>query len=321
MLHDCRRTCEIMFEKYKVPSFFIAKDAVLSCFALGRTTGLTVDIGTNGTVITPVLDGWADTRNIKRSMVGGRYLDAYVLSVLKTKGIEPLPLFRLIKTVTQDKRILVSQNPNIVSVHPSYDALMKLDIGRDLKESTCRMAESTLMEADPRYINIPQVPYELPDGTIVDLGIERFQVPEILCDPTPENLYVNDLALLGLGQLPAVLGYQPVLDTPISRLACDSVLKCDPENYAGLLSGLTITGGSSKFEGCPERLKSEIERTIHLTIPGAKVRSISAGPSERALCTWLGGSILASLGSFHDMWMTKHDYGEYGATIVDKKCP
>lgn len=53
-------------------------------------------------------------------------------------------------------------------------------------------------------MNIPLIPYELPDGTVIDLGIERFQVPEILCDPIVSNTYINDLALLGFGQQPQV---------------------------------------------------------------------------------------------------------------------
>jgi actin-like protein 6A len=93
-----------MFEKYQVPAFFLAKDAVLSAYSLGllclalfflnkqltfiagRTTGLSIDIGNNGTIITPVLDGWAEVKNMTRSIIGGRYLDAYVLTLLKSKG-------------------------------------------------------------------------------------------------------------------------------------------------------------------------------------------------------------------------------------------
>ena len=48
---------------------------------------------------------------------------------------------------------------------------------------------------------------------------------------------------------------------------------------------------------------------------------ISPAVSERALCAWLGGSILASLGSFHEMWISRQEYEEYGASIVDRKCP
>ncbi|XP_028080475.1 actin-related protein 4-like isoform X3 [Camellia sinensis] len=37
------RTAELMFEKYKVPALFLAKNAVLTSFASGRATFLVVD--------------------------------------------------------------------------------------------------------------------------------------------------------------------------------------------------------------------------------------------------------------------------------------
>ncbi|KAF8391957.1 hypothetical protein HHK36_022297 [Tetracentron sinense] len=39
------RTAELMFEKYKVPALFLAKNAVLTSFASGRATSLVVDRG------------------------------------------------------------------------------------------------------------------------------------------------------------------------------------------------------------------------------------------------------------------------------------
>ena len=36
---------------------------------------------------------------------------------------------------------------------------------------------------------------------------------------------------------------------------------------------------------------------------------------------WIGGSILASLGSFQQMWISKHEYEENGKGQVDRKCP
>ena len=50
--------CELIFEKYRAPAFFLSKDAVLSCYACGKTTGLVIDVGASGTTVTPVLDGW-----------------------------------------------------------------------------------------------------------------------------------------------------------------------------------------------------------------------------------------------------------------------
>jgi actin-related protein len=39
------RLAEIMFESFHTSALFMSKDAVLSCYAAGRTTGLVVDMG------------------------------------------------------------------------------------------------------------------------------------------------------------------------------------------------------------------------------------------------------------------------------------
>lgn len=227
-----------MFEKFDIPSFFLSKEAVLSCYACGRTSGLVIDVGASGTMISPVLDGWVDSKGLNRSVVGGRYMDAYILSLLRSKGLNPSPLFRLIKTVN-DRKIVVEKNVSLSNVHPSYDALMNLDIGRDLKESACRMGDTTISDTDVRYTNIPCTPYELPDGTVLDLGYERFQVPELLCDPLPLEQEI-ELALLGIGSSKCTTF--PSSFQPVPRLICDSILKCDPESQATLFSNLVVTG-------------------------------------------------------------------------------
>merc|ERR1719242_1092223 len=45
------------------------------------------------------------------------------------------------------------------------------------------------------------------------------------------------------------------------------------------------------------------------------------GPQERRYGSWIGGSILASLGSFQQMWVSKQEYEEGGRAQVDRKCP
>lgn len=64
-----------------------------------------------------------------------------------------------------------------------------------------------------------------------------------------------------------------------------------------------------------ERLHNEITA---LAPASAKVR-ITA-PEERKYSVWIGGSILASLSTFQDMWVTKKEYEENGANIVHRKC-
>ena len=65
---------EIMFEKYNVPAFFLVKNAVLSAFANGRTTGLVIDSGAAQTSAVPVHEGYVLQQAIVRSPLAGDYL-------------------------------------------------------------------------------------------------------------------------------------------------------------------------------------------------------------------------------------------------------
>lgn len=50
------------------------------------------------------------------------------------------------------------------------------------------------------------------------------------------------------------------------------------------------------------------------------VRTRILAPPERNIAAWIGGSILCSLSTFQNRWMSKHDYDEYGPSIVHQKC-
>ena len=68
----------------------------------------------------------------------------------------------------------------------------------------------------------------------------------------------------------------------------------------------------------PTSLRLYIYRT---TLPHFSVKAIAAPAIERSICPWLGGSILGSLGAFRDIYMSKAEWKEHGAALLDKKCP
>jgi len=41
---------------------------------------------------------------------------------------------------------------------------------------------------------------------------------------------------------------------------------------------------------------------------------------ERKYCVWIGGSILSSISTFSDMWITKEEFDDAGESIVHRKC-
>jgi actin-like protein 6A len=97
------------------------------------------------------------------------------------------PAFRLRRTATAAEPfgVLVADRQDLGAVHPRFEAFANLECARDVKEALARTADSTLLEGDARYANIPVTPYELPDGTLIEVNIERFQMAEVLFDPSP----------------------------------------------------------------------------------------------------------------------------------------
>jgi len=69
------------------------------------------------------------------------------------------------------------------------------------------------------------------------------------------------------------------------------------------------------YPGLSDRMQKEI---TSLAPSSMKVRIIA--PPERKYSVWIGGSILASLSTFQQMWISKQEYDESGPSIVHRKC-
>lgn len=365
-----RKTMEFLFEAYSAPAAFLSKDAVLSCYACGKTSGLVVDMGASGTVLSPVQDGWLESKGLIRSPLGGRAADAHISTIFSK--IDMTPAFRLQKRVNMDTNELKVQiRQDLGEVHPSYDAYMRMEVMKDMKESITKMAETPPDVTDPRWVNLPLVPYELPDGTIVDVGVQRFLTSELyvfpesvrLDHPLLQGLYKrstgsgeagaagagsssnssssgsgssgsgsssgdsaskrgNELIAAAEARYAAAVKESVGLAS-IPKLICDSIVRSDSEMQTMLLANMVLSGGSACVEGLSDRLKAEVDIILYSAgaAPGYRSRMMTVAPQERAICAWLGGSILGSLGSFHELWISKKEYEEYGPRIVDRKCP
>ena len=102
-----------MFEKFQAPALFVSKDAVLNCYSVGRTTGLVIDVGYAGSVISPVLDGWVESKGINRCLVGGRCMDAHLSHLLKRRlgpSVRIYPHFRVSKSLIANRSQICSSH-------------------------------------------------------------------------------------------------------------------------------------------------------------------------------------------------------------------
>jgi actin-related protein len=135
--------------------------------------------------------------------------------------------------------------------------------------------------------------YELPDGTVVQVGSERFRAPEALFQPS-------------------MLGREA---DGIHRMTFDSIKQADIDVRRELYSNIVLSGGTTMYPGLKERMGKELTA---LAPASAKVKIVA--PEERKYSVWIGGSILSSLTSFSDMWITKAEYDESGPRLVHRKC-
>jgi actin, other eukaryote len=92
-------------------------------------------------------------------------------------------------------------------------------------------------------------------------------------------------------------------------------MKTDIDIRRDLYSNCVMSGGSTMFAGIASRVQKELES---LAPSSMKIKVIA--PPERQYSVWIGGSILSSLSTFQQMWVSNAEFQEAGPGIVHRKC-
>lgn len=365
---------ERAFEGLGVPAAYLARGSAMAAFSSARTTACVVDVGHQGSLAVPVVDGYALRKSVVESVVGGMYLseklrgwtekelrgrpdydgDAYEGKgdrlrahhevkrerLVSDAGVRKFKTTDLIDTVQmralteghrQFYRLRVidevkahtfrvsqgktpsTEDPSIagkepVKPHINGGALSvkgKKESGGEVKDGGSDEKEGSDgnggapkqnqgKEKSPGSILMAE--YELPDGNVVSVR--------------------EDEGVLFADELFTTAGTDKV---SLPELAFRAVSACDMDVRRDLFGGVVLTGGTSLISGTVERFTRELAvKTPQMY----KLKVLAATNAiERSCGPWIGGSIVASLGTFQQTWVSKAEYAELGSHGVLRKCP
>ena len=277
---------QVAFEELRVPAMYLAAPAVLALYANNKTTGLAVGIGHGCTQIMPVFEG---------------YQLGYASSGMEMAGRE----------IETQLRVLMHEG------HSGGDALQRqlerMD-WRALKESVCEVrpyrgaaafhapdaAEAdggqTAAAASSTSASPPPKSFSLDAQTTVTVAAEQYQ-------GAPEILFAPD-AFPDRKRSPSSLPEKIHL----------SLQQCEPDTRRELLSNVLLYGGTATLPGLDARLEAELVDVVPSSMHVGVHRAY-----EPAWASWQGGSILASLTAFQQMWVTRQEYNESGPPCIMRK--
>lgn len=277
---------ELFFETLRAPAIFFSPPAVLSLYASGRATGVVLDVGEGVAHCIPVYEGYALVHSMTRSDVAGRDVTKRLQLLLRKSGLafSTTAECDLVKKIKEDVCFVQSS---------SQQQQQQMQDGRDKGGSTTSSSSKNATTTPTNNSNdMHKAIYQLPDGQTVQISQERYMAPEILFQPS----------LIGSEEM------------GVANALVDSIMKSDLDLRPTLFSQIVLAGGSTCLPGFGDRLLEETRRKcpVHTRI------RISA-PPERVYSAWAGGSILASLATFKDMWVTREEYEEHGCRILHSR--
>lgn len=290
-----KQVMEYCFEETKTPAAYLAKSAVCSLFSAGRGSGLVIDAGAETLSITPVVDGLVLNKPSIRTKRAGNYLNQQILAALTDANHEIVPWYQVSNKEAVPLGEPAKYTKRDIETTTSYHDLQVQRVIDGFKESTVQVSATPLDDTT----ETPARAFEFPDGHSAEFGKERFELGESLFRNGSNEMSDDSENSKG-----------------VSQLVIDAINNCDVDIRANLTNNIVITGGTSLLQGFTARVNQDLQQAF----PALKIRLYAPGNmTERRNASWLGGSILASLGTFHQLWVSKQEWDEVGAEQIVAK--
>ncbi|XP_073441492.1 uncharacterized protein [Dendrobates tinctorius] len=177
----------------------------------------------------------------------------------------------------------------LLEVGHSFVSSAEKEIARDIKERLCYIQ----LKKNLPCLTAESKIYHLPDGNTLSLDSQLFRAPEILFQP-------SDIGIEAPG---------------LHEMIYTTIMKCPIDIRKDLFSNIVLSGGTTMIPGINHRIFEEI---LPMVPNGVKVNVVLQ--EDRQFSVWTGASVLSSLQTFRDLWVTKCEYMDIGLPALLRKC-
>ncbi|GFE53585.1 actin, putative [Babesia ovis] len=331
---------EVLVEGQRVNKFYMCKRAALTCYASARGSGIVVDVGGSCSSVSVVSEGYVIQEAIKEEPMGGSLLDRIFLAYLNENGINIRPSFEYLKAAKTEENLKnkgqKAQNEvravglrNLPYVRKEYYEYAQLYATSRVKETCCIVGEK--LNVDVETTNSC---FALPDGTFLDANVGTalsgifcrclFNDTSYLQDPKGfkvlESLNIVPGQATGdevtLGQhLKKLSGLDALLTDSYTAASQMDPTICIPD----AMSTVILSGGTTRHAAVLPLLEKrfasnnpDVEKPLFMAVGG----------EEQQYSSFIGASILGSLGMFESLCITREECQEHGLEhILQRKCP
>ncbi|BAM38713.1 actin [Theileria orientalis strain Shintoku] len=346
---------ELLFEELGAPGVHFGHGSQLASYAAGSLNSVVVDVGSATTSITALVDD--DVLGYKEYNIGGDHVDTALLNLLLRTDranftyLMNHPEYNLgvssLMKITDADVVEISRRP--------YSKVMSLGVFnlhhdvKSLKESIMKVSavplflnpESLAGESwhSDGYTCILATTRRLPDGIHFDVTEEESKLRSltknkaILTDKPfdAKSIDMNKMTPFQLVGLSCEILFNPHIlhkyNNNFKGLVpmCEDMLKDNTIYRRDIFGQVVLVGGVVLTTGLQERLLAELTRAAAKTpqesfLSGSRFKFIPFHSKAAARhASWIGASIVSSLGSFHNCWISKAEYMEHGPNIANRK--
>ena len=240
---------QILFEKFGVYNLHFEPQSIMSLYSTSKTSGLIVNSGEMSTEIVPIYEGYIISDNINQFPIGGNILTKKFVEKYK----KDFDLYNVCNHFFMGQKIKEKYS-EILPSHKDYEDLI-----------------------NKQEVNKKE--YNLPDGNIIEVGNEIYEIPESIFSPELLNIQTKTLP----------------------EIIVESINNCAISTKKELFNNIILGGGNTCIQGFEQRLKSEI---INLKKGNCGIISLD----ERGYSAWIGASRISTLGNFEGQWIPRTDY-------------